>query len=143
MIKNFNQFLNEASEASKHLTPEQIEWCNKHIDGAWSVNAQGEVIARKKNLSFKNKTFEKFPVKFADVKGDFDCHGCTSLTSLEGAPTSVGGDFSCYGCTSLTSQELEIAKDEELLSLWLKSRLPIKDFLEKYRGAITGRKFGL
>jgi hypothetical protein len=39
------------------------------------------------------------------VAGDFFCHGCTSLTSLEGAPSLVAGDFFCYGCTSLTSLE--------------------------------------
>ena len=39
------------------------------------------------------------------VSGDFDCFGCTSLKSLEGAPQKVGGDFWCVECTSLTSLE--------------------------------------
>jgi hypothetical protein len=37
--------------------------------------------------------------------GNFICSGCTSLTSLQGAPSSVTGDFYCYECTTLTSLE--------------------------------------
>ena len=40
-----------------------------------------------------------------EVGGDFDCLGCTSLTSFKGAPLEVGGDFDCSGCTSLASLE--------------------------------------
>ena len=39
------------------------------------------------------------------VDGNFDCSGCKSLTSLEGAPQEVGEYFSCSGCQSLTSLE--------------------------------------
>ena len=39
------------------------------------------------------------------VDGNFDCIGCKSLTSLEGAPQKVDGDFYCSNCTSLTSLE--------------------------------------
>jgi hypothetical protein len=35
------------------------------------------------------------------LTGDFSCSDCTSLTSLQGAPSSVDGDFSCTDCTSL------------------------------------------
>ena len=39
------------------------------------------------------------------VDGDFDCHDCSSLTSLEGAPQKVGRYFYCGRCKSLTSLE--------------------------------------
>jgi len=39
----------------------------------------------------------------SSVGGDFDCNDCTSLTSLEGAPSSVGGNFRCSFCPKLTS----------------------------------------
>ena len=39
------------------------------------------------------------------VVGGFGCYGCTSLTSLKGAPQEVGRDFYCDDCTSLTSLE--------------------------------------
>jgi hypothetical protein len=38
---------------------------------------------------------ERLPVSFDMVDGDFWCHN-NQLTTLEGAPTSVGGDFGCY-----------------------------------------------
>ena len=43
--------------------------------------------------------------EWGNIKGRFDCVGCTSLTSLEGAPKEVGGSFNCSDCTSLTSLE--------------------------------------
>ena len=64
------------------------------VNGRWDVD--GDV-----NISEMN--FSKLPVKFGKVGGYFDCGRCTSLTSLDGAPTNVGYDFSCCGCTSLTS----------------------------------------
>jgi len=66
------------------------------VNGRWDVD--GDV-----NISEMN--FSKLPVKFGKVGGYFDCGRCTSLTSLEGAPTYVGVFFDCYGCTSLTSLE--------------------------------------
>ncbi len=36
---------------------------------------------------------------------EFDCRGCNSLTSLEGAPRYVARRFSCCGCKSLKSLE--------------------------------------
>ena len=40
-----------------------------------------------------------------EVSGDFVCDECNSLTSLEGAPKEVGGNFTCWSCNSLTSLE--------------------------------------
>ena len=42
-----------------------------------------------------------FPVKFGKVSGGFYCSG-TNITSLDGAPTSVGGNFYC-SYTNITS----------------------------------------
>ena len=54
-----------------------------------------------------SKLPEKYPGYTPGCKliGNFSCSGCTSLTSLEGSPSSVTGFFSCAGCTSLTSLE--------------------------------------
>ena len=40
-----------------------------------------------------------------EVCGSFYCAGCSSLTSLKGAPQKVGDEFQCSGCSSLTSLE--------------------------------------
>ena len=102
-FNSYTEFLNEAFDPSKFLTQEQIDWCNKHIDGSWGVNAKREVTVRRKNVEFKDKSFDRFPVKFAPVKGNFDCDDCPKLISLEGAPSHVGGNFWCSGCPELVS----------------------------------------
>jgi hypothetical protein len=83
-----------------------------------------KAISNLTNLSTLPELFPGF-VPGCKVTGDFSCFGCSSLTSLEGAPSSVennvflrgstslralsGGpssvsvDFSCSGCTMLTS----------------------------------------
>jgi hypothetical protein len=48
---------------------------------------------------------------------DFSCANCTSLISLEGAPSSIGGDFSCYGCTSLRKPILSLLKIKKLKNI--------------------------
>ena len=97
-VKSFEMF----ESLSSRLTQVQVDWCNKYIDGEWKVNSRREIEVRK-HVSFKNRNFNRIPVKFAPMDGNFDCNSCTSLTSLEGVPSSVGGDFYCMGCTKLTS----------------------------------------
>jgi len=59
--------------------------CTQNPDGTWSC--KGDVILRKLNL-------KKLPVKFKEVKGQFDCSR-NKLTSLEGAPEYVGTSLFC------------------------------------------------
>ncbi len=103
MIKNYTEWLNEDNGKEK-LTPEQIEWCDKHIAQKWWVNEKGEVEVED-NVDIKPGDVMEFPVQFANTKGRFSCASCTSLTSLKGAPRNVQGSFDCSGCTSLTSLE--------------------------------------
>ena len=110
-FNSYTEFLNEAFDPSKFLTQEQIDWCNKHIDGSWGVNAKREVTVRRKNVEFKDKSFDRFPVKFAPVKGNFDCDDCPKLISLEGAPSHVGGNFYCDNCPELPDSFMGIIKD--------------------------------
>ena len=72
------------SSSSGLLTQEQINWCNKHIDGKWKVNSHGEIEVND-DITVSGD-FDRFPVKFAPVKKKFDCSGCKSLISLIGAP---------------------------------------------------------
>jgi hypothetical protein len=102
-----------------------------------------------------------------DVVGNnFDCSRCDNLISLTGAPIQVGLHFLCYECPELISfrggpyifngtyvyheisskiskEELKLADDKEIFKLWLKSGLPVKDFLEKKKGMLQGRKYGI
>jgi hypothetical protein len=103
-FNNYEEFLNEALDPLKFLTQEQVDWCDKHIKGEWGVNEKGEVTVAW-DLFFKDKSFERFPVQFAPVKGYFNCDSCHKLTSLEGAPQNVSGHFDCNDCPNLTSLE--------------------------------------
>jgi hypothetical protein len=103
-FNNYQEFLNEALDPLTHLTQEQVDWCDKHISGRWGVNEKGEVTVSE-DLYFKAKSFERFPVQFANVKGFFSCGGCTKLVSLEGAPQKVNGEFNCSWCPNLVSLE--------------------------------------
>ena len=70
---------------------------NYSINSDGSIDVDGDV-----NMSCQN--LEKIPTKFGKVTGDFYCYN-NNLTSLEGAPTSVGGGFYCYKNNNLTSLE--------------------------------------
>jgi hypothetical protein len=48
-----------------------------------------------------------------------------------------------FGECGNPEKESEIAKDKELLLMWIKSKLPIDEFLEKKRGTIQGKKYGI
>ena len=97
-IKEFNQLF----ESQQGLTQEQKDWLDECVSGTWSVNPQtglvdvtGDFWMPKRNLvDFKG-------VKFGKVSGFFNCSD-NSLTSLAGAPQSVGKFFNCSD-NSLTS----------------------------------------
>jgi hypothetical protein len=97
-IKEFNQLF----ESQQELTQEQIDWLDMAVSGTWSVNPQtglvdiaGDFWMSKRNLvDFKG-------VRFGKVSGFFNCSD-NSLTSLAGAPQSVGKFFNCSD-NSLTS----------------------------------------
>ena len=77
------------------LTEEQIGWLNECTLGSWKLNeltglvdVDGEFNCMEQNLTdFKD-------VKFGHVSGDFHC-GRNRLTSLNGAPQTVGKYFYC------------------------------------------------
>ena len=104
MIKNFQEFMNESSQEDI-LTLEQHEFLKKCVNGSYKVvdglvNVDGYV-----DFHSLKSIHDFMGIKFGKVTGDFDCNGCTSLTSLVGAPQTVGSYFSCNGCTKLTSLE--------------------------------------
>jgi hypothetical protein len=108
-------------------------------------------------------SLEGAPVK---VDQDFYCDNCPDLITLKGTLEEVGGQFNCYNCPKLSTlmgapykvgsymfllddhdhilPENEIYIDElGLMSQWLESKLSAEDFLEKKRGSIQGKKYGL
>ena len=70
----------------------------KPINGKYVVDCSHNLQVKNRNInSLTNGYFE-----FGVVNGYFDCSGCDSLTSLEGAPKEVS-KFYCHHCNSLTS----------------------------------------
>ena len=67
---------------------------HKNEDGSYDVDG---------NIDLSSMMLEKFPVKFNKISEDFWCN-VNNLTTLEGAPSSVGGDFYC-NYNNLTSLE--------------------------------------
>jgi hypothetical protein len=85
----------EDFSSQEALTEEQIEWLDRCTAGSWKLNpstglldVDGDFYCEQQNLTdFKG-------VAFGHVRWYFYCHN-NQLTSLEGAPQTVGGSFSC------------------------------------------------
>ena len=118
-IKKFSEFIEEGmwgsalkrSNTAKERKDDEAnpiqEFINKQREPESIYITDGNVINSKSNIIIRDTDLinGKLPFKFGRVDGYFDCDGCTSLTSLEGAPQKVGRDFYCSNCTSLTSLE--------------------------------------
>ena len=96
-IKTYKMF--EAESGNGVLTPEQIEWLNKCSGGSesWTLNPETGLVDVMSNFDCSSQNLTDFKgVRFGQIVGDFTFN-CShnQLSSLEGAPESVGGDFFC------------------------------------------------
>jgi hypothetical protein len=97
------------SEVSSNTDIERLlilyEIKNYTIRADGLVDVNGDV-----NLS--KKDFNKLPIRFGKVTGDFSCCECTNLTSLEGAPEECN-NFFCHLCDlrSLKYSPKKVNKD--------------------------------
>ena len=97
-IKRYNQLF----ESQQELTQEQKDWLDKCTKGTWEVNPQTGLVDVRSGLFCRGQNLTDFKgVRFGRGSRDFNCSR-NMLTSLEGAPQSVGGDFDC-GRNMLTS----------------------------------------
>ena len=77
------------------LTPDQKEWLDKCTNGTWSVNPETGLVNIIGSFRCTNQGLENFrEVSFGSVTEYFNC-AFNRITSLEGAPRSVGGGFHC------------------------------------------------
>ena len=90
--------LNKTQNKKIEIIANHNGWKKNIITGRYSTEKSVEISD---DLVYKGKLL----IKFDKVGGDFSYAGCTSLTSLEGAPQEIGGSFYCYNCESLTSLE--------------------------------------
>ena len=116
-IKKFSEFIEEGmwgsalkrSNSGKERKDDEANRIQEFIDNQPEPGSiyitDGNVINSKSNITIRDTDLVdgKLPFKFGRVDAFFDCAGCTSLISLEGAPQKVGEDFYCRDCPSLTS----------------------------------------
>jgi hypothetical protein len=91
-------------ETSTSLTEEQKGFLNEFTNGSWSLNPQtGKVDVVGSFRCSDQGLLNLRGIEFGNVSGDFLCNW-NSLTSLDGAPETVGRNFYCSG-NQLTSLE--------------------------------------
>ena len=94
-IKEY-QIFEASATAPRALTAVQLNWLDKCADGEWKLNRQTGLVDINGNFICREQGLTDFKgVKFGKVSGYFNCHH-NRLTTLVGAPKSVGGDFWCY-----------------------------------------------
>jgi len=92
-LRSFRLFEAHASG----LTPDQEAFLNRYTQGTWSVNPETGLVDVRGNFDCPGRGFKSLKgVSFGHVSGIFYCI-YNYLTSLEGAPQTVGGDFFCEG----------------------------------------------
>jgi len=78
------------------LTKKQIDWLDKCAKGRWTLNPKTGFVDVDGGFDCSHQRLKGFKgVKFGIVSGGFDCD-YNSLTTLEGAPQSVGDSFDCH-----------------------------------------------
>jgi hypothetical protein len=89
-VKLFEDFSSQET-----LSEEQIGWLNECTRGSWKLNQSTGLIDVDGSFDCNRQNLTDFKgVRFGHVNGYFYCHN-NQLTSLEGAPQTVGGSFSC------------------------------------------------
>ena len=82
-------------ESSTSLTEEQKGFLNEFTKGSWSLNPQTGKVDVDGDFSCSLQNIEDLRgIRFGNVRGGFYCN-FNQLTSLEGAPETVGKNFFC------------------------------------------------
>ena len=98
-IKEFGQLF----ENQQELTQEQKDWLDKCVFGKWWVNPQTGLVDVDMSFQCSGQGPGFNGVRFGHIRKNFNCAE-SRLSSLEGAPQSVGGNFIC-SYNTLTSLE--------------------------------------
>ncbi len=78
------------------LSPDQEAFLNEYTNGTWSVNRQTGLVDVEGDFDCSYKRLKSMSgISFGHVSGNFYCGG-NQLTTLAGAPQTVGGDFWCF-----------------------------------------------
>ena len=102
-------------EATQALTPDQQNFLDRGTSGIWSINPLTGLVDIQGDFNFPRQGIENLHgIRFGSVSGNFDCSN-NELTSLEGAPQTVGRDFSCRHnqLTSLEGAPQTVGRDSD------------------------------
>jgi hypothetical protein len=105
-LKTYRVFESSAATepAAPTLTKDQIGWLNSCTAGSWKLNPTTRLIDVDGDFDCSSKSLTDLKgIKFGEVSGGFYCEN-NRLTSLVGAPQTVGSDFYCRN-NQLTSLE--------------------------------------
>ena len=103
-MKHLIPFRIYESQKASGLTQSQEKFLNKYTEGTWSVNPSTGLVNVQGSFDCSYLVLFSFKgISFGHVSGNFRCYN-NQLTSLEGAPQTVGGSFSCMD-NRLTSLE--------------------------------------
>lgn len=103
-------------ESAQDLTQDQKNFLNDYTQGSWSINPSTGLIDIKGDFRCSNCGLKDLQgIRFGAVTGFFSCN-VNYLTSLEGAPQTVGGNFSCSNnkLTSLSGAPRTVGGDFSL-----------------------------
>ena len=95
----YNSILLENQNTTNNIDLELLKEC---VDGTYTINEDGSIDVDG-SVYINNRDLIKIPFKFRNVSVYFTCSN-NQLTSLEGAPNTVGGSFNCHN-NQLTSLE--------------------------------------
>jgi hypothetical protein len=77
------------------LTNEQKVFLDKVVEGRWLINPNTDLVdVVDGGVYMSDMSLTEIPVKFGEVTSYFNC-SYNQLTSLVGAPQSIGGGFYC------------------------------------------------
>ena len=104
-IQSFSLFEAKAARLPSGLTQSQEKFLNRYTPVlTWKVNPTTGLVDVQRYFDCSNQRQESFQgISFGHVSEHFFCSN-NELTSLKGAPQTVGGDFSC-SYNDLTSLE--------------------------------------
>ena len=133
-IKTYQIFEASAS-APAALTKGQIKWLNSCTAGSWKLNTSTGLIDVDGDFDCSSKSLTDLKgIKFGEVSGVFSCYN-NRLTSLVGAPQSVGINFYCNNnrLTSLEGAPQSVVRDfscsnNQLTSLEGAPQSVVRDF---------------
>ena len=92
-IKPYQVF--ESEPIRTVFNKEQLNWLDECAAGRWKLNRQTGIVDINGNFNCSEQGLTDFKgVRFGKVSGSFDCDD-NELTSLLGAPQTVGGYFLC------------------------------------------------